>query len=73
LAPKKHPGHPRELDEAGCQKLLKEVEKYPELSLEEHAERFAKDHKIVLGITSMWNYFERLGIRRKKNTPSSRA
>jgi transposase len=73
LAPKIHPGHPRALDEASCQKLLKQVEKHPDLSLEEHAEKFAKEYKIVLGITSMWNYFDRLNIRRKKNTASSRA
>jgi transposase len=72
LSPKVHPGHPRELDEAGCQELLQQVEKYPDLSLEEHAKRFAKDHKIVLGITSMWNYFERLGVQRKKNASSPR-
>jgi transposase len=46
LAPKPHPGHPRDLDEVACQKLLKQVAKYPELSLEEHAERFAKDHQL---------------------------
>jgi transposase len=73
LAPKVHPGHPRDLDEAACQKLLKQVQKHPDLSLEEHAEKFAKEHKVVLGITSMWNYFERLGIRRKKNAASPRA
>jgi transposase len=71
LAPKAHPGHPRDLDEAACQKLLKQVEKYPDLSLEEHAEKFAKEHKRELGKSSMWNYFERLGIRRKKNPSSS--
>lgn len=73
LAPKDHPGHPRDLDEAGCQKLLKQVEQYPDLSLEEHAEKFAKEHKIVLGKLSIWNYFERLKVRRKKNVASSRA
>lgn len=72
LAPKVHPGHPRDLDEAGCQKLLKQVKQHPDLSLEEHAEKFAKEHKIVLGITSMWNYFERLNVRRKKNPASPR-
>jgi transposase len=71
LAPKAHPGHPRDLDEAACQKLLKQVEKYPDLSLEEHAEKFSKEHEGELGKSSMWNYFERLGIRRKKNASSS--
>jgi hypothetical protein len=52
--------------------LLKQVEKHPDLSLEEHAEKFSKDYKIVLGITSMWNYFERLGVKRKKNASSPR-
>lgn len=72
LAPKEHPGHPRDLDEAGCEKLLKQVEKHPDLSLEEHAEKFAKEQKIRLEKSSMWNYFERLGIRRKKNASNPR-
>lgn len=72
LAPKAHPGHPRDLDEANCEKLLKQVEKHPDMSLEEHAKKFSKDYKIVLGVTSMWNYFERLGVKRKKNTSSPR-
>jgi transposase len=72
LAPKVHPGHPRDLDEAACAKLLTQVEKHPDLSLEEHVEKFAKEHKMVLGITSMWNYFDRLNVRRKKNSASPR-
>jgi transposase len=71
LAPKVHPGHPRDLDEASCQKLIKQVEKYPDLSLEEHAEKFAQEQQIELGKSSLWNYFERLGIRRKKNATGS--
>lgn len=73
LAPQKHPGPGRKLDEAGCQKLLKQVEKYADLSLEEHAERFSKDHKLVLKKSSMANYFERLAVHRKKNASTSRA
>jgi putative transposase len=70
LAPKVHPGHPRDLDESACQKLVKQVEKYPDLNLEEHAEKFTQEQKIKLGKSSLWNYFERLGIRRKKNATS---
>jgi transposase len=72
LAPKEHPGHPRRLDEKLCQKLLKQVEDYPDLSLEEHAEKFGKAHKIKLQKSSVWDYFERLGVRRKKNASSTR-
>jgi putative transposase len=71
LAPRVHPGHPRDLDEAGCQKLVKQVEKYPDLNLEEQAEKFAQEQQIELGKSSLWNYFERLGIRRKKNATGS--
>jgi transposase len=72
LAPKDHPGHPRRLDEEMCQKLLKQVKEYPDLSLEEHAEKFSKVQKVELQKSSVWNYFERLDIQRKKNAPSSR-
>ena len=72
LAPQPHPGPRRRLDETDCQKLSKQVEKHPDLSLEEHAERLSKDHKLKLKKSSIANYFERLGIRRKKNATSSR-
>lgn len=70
LAPQKHPGPGRRLDESDCQKLVKQVEKYPDLSLEEHAEKFSKEHKLTLKKSSMANYFERLDVRRKKNASS---
>lgn len=73
LAPKEHPGHPRRLDEKLCEKLLKQVEEYPDLSLEEHAEKFSKAQKVNLQKSSVWDYFERLGVRRKKNASSTRA
>jgi transposase len=72
LAPKEHPGQPRRLDEGLCQKLVKQLEEYPDLSLEEHAEKFSKAQKVELRKSSMGNYFERLGVHRKKNVTSSR-
>jgi transposase len=72
LAPQKHPGPGRRLAEVDCQKLLKQVEKYPDLSLEEQAEKLAKDHKLNLKKSSIANYFERLDVHRKKNTSSPR-
>jgi transposase len=72
LAPKAHPGHPRRLGEGLCQKLVKQVEEHPDLSLEEHAEKFSKAYKVELRKSSMGNYFERLGIHRKKNASSPR-
>jgi transposase len=72
LAPQTHPGPGRRLAEAECQKLLAQVEKYPDLSLEEHAEKFSNDHKLTLKKSSMGNYFERLDVHRKKNASSSR-
>lgn len=72
LSAQVHPGPGRSLDETGCEKLLNQVEKYPDISLEEHAEKLAKDHKLDLKKSSIANYFERLGVRRKKNASSSR-
>jgi transposase len=72
LAPKEHPGHPRRLGETLCQKLLKQVEDHPDLSLEEHAEKFSNAQKVELRKSSMGNYFERLGVQRKKNASSPR-
>jgi putative transposase len=73
LSPKVHPGPGRRLDEAGCQKLLKQVVKYADLSLEEHAEKFATHHTLTLKKSSIANYFERLNVQRKKNTSGPRA
>lgn len=70
LAPQPHPGPGQRLDETGCEKLLKQVEKHPDLSLEEHAEKLSKDHKLKLQKSSIANYFERLGVHRKKNASS---
>lgn len=72
LSPHPHPGPGQRLDETGCQTLLTQVEKNPDLSLEEHADKLSKDHKLKLKKSSIANYFERLGVRRKKNTTSSR-
>jgi len=54
------------LDKKGCQKLLKQVEKYPDLSLQEHADRYAEKQGIRLTFSGINTYFKRLGIRRKK-------
>jgi transposase len=70
LAPQPHPGPGQRLDETGCEKLLKQVENYPDLSLEEHADKLSKDHKLKLKKSSIGNYCKRLGIRRKKNATS---
>lgn len=72
LAPKDHPGQPRWLDEELCEKLVKQVGDYPDLSLEEHAQKFSKAQKVKLQKSSVGSYFERLGVRRKKNASSAR-
>ncbi len=70
LTPKKHPGQLPRLDEAACRKLLEQVEKNNDLSLEEHAVKFAEEQGIALKKSSVANYFARLGIRRKKDAAS---
>ncbi len=70
LHPTKPPGAPPRLDEQACRKLLEQVEKNNDLSLEEHAVKFAEEQGIALKKSSVANYFARLGIRRKKDAAS---
>lgn len=73
LEAQKHPGHPRRLNQAACQKLLEQLESHSDLTLEEHALKFSKEQGIELKKSSIANYFVRLGVRRKKDSTSQRA
>ena len=70
LSPKVRPGQSPRLDEAGCQKLLEQLEANNDLSLEEHAGKFSEEHGVELKKSSIANYFARLGVRRKKSPMS---
>lgn len=73
LSPKKVPGPAPRLDEAACQKLLKQLEKHNDLSLEEHAEKFSEAQGVTLKKSAVGKYFARLGVRRKKSPLPARA
>lgn len=73
LAARKNPGQPRRLDEAACHKLLEQLERNSDLTLEEHALKFSREQGIELKKSAVANYFVRLGVRRKKDHPSQRA
>lgn len=71
LSPKQVPGPAPHLDEAACQKLLEQLEKHNDLSLEEHAIKFSEAQGIPLKKSAIGKYFSRLGVRMKKK-PSVR-
>ncbi len=73
LKPKVRPGQSPRLDKEGCRKLLEQVEKNSDLSLEEHAVKFSKEQGIELKKSAVANYFTRLGVKRKKDASSQRA
>lgn len=73
LQPRVRPGQLPRLDEQACKKLLEQVEQNNDLSLEEHAVKFAEEQGIELKKSSIANYFARLGVRRKKDAASPRA
>lgn len=73
LQPKFRPGQARRLDEKACRKLLEQLERNNDLSLEEHAAKFAEEQGVELKKSSIANYFARLGVKRKKDAASQRA
>ena len=68
LQPKVRPGQARRLDEKACRKLLEQLERNNDLSLEEHAAKFAEEQGVELKKSSVANYFARLGVKRKKTS-----
>lgn len=73
LQPRIRPGQQPRLDKEACRKLLEQVKANNDLSLEEHAAKFAGEQGIKLKKSSIANYFARLGVRRKKDATSPRA
>jgi transposase len=67
LEARQPPGRPAKLDEQGCERLKQQVKDYPSLSLQEHADRYAKHYKQRLSFSGINGYFNRLGIKRKKD------
>lgn len=67
LVSKPHPGQARRLDAEQCRKLVRQVEKNADLTLEEHAALFSKAQGVSLKKSSIGNYFASLGVRRKKD------
>lgn len=70
LSAKSPPGRPCKLDEAGWRRLLEQLKAKPDLTLQEHAELYAKDNGVVLAPSTVDSYFTRLGVRRKKDALS---
>ena len=73
LRPKARSGQLPRLDEEGCRKLLEQLKHNSDLSLEEHAAKFAEEHGVELKKSAIGKYFARLGVRRKKDPASQRA
>lgn len=44
LEARQPPGRPAKLDEQGCERLKQQVKDYPSLSLQEHADKYAKSN-----------------------------
>jgi transposase len=73
LKPQSPPGRPTKLDDKGCERLKAQVKDKPSLSLQEHADEYAKRYKKRLSFSGINGYFKRLGIRRKKDALPQRA
>jgi transposase len=72
LEPHRPPGRPTKLDDKGCERLKAQVKDKPSLSLQEHADEYAKSYKKRLSFSGINGYFKRLGIKRKKDALSQR-
>jgi transposase len=70
LSAKSPPGREPMLDEAKRELLLKQLEARADLTLQEHADLYAKDNGVVLAASTVNSYFRRLGVRRKKDLSS---
>jgi len=66
LQAKSPPGRPALLDSKRQKQLLLQLESKFDITLEEHAELYAKDQGVKLSASTIDNYFKRLGVRRKK-------
>ena len=70
LAATPHPGKRRRLDAEGCEVLRRQVQEYPDWTLERHAQALAKDTGTPIKKSSVGNYFKRLGVTHKKRALS---
>ena len=70
LQAKSPPGRTPLLDAEEQRLLLVQLEAEPDLTLEEHAELYAKERGVRLAASTVDNYFKRLGVKRKKVSAS---
>lgn len=58
----------------GCEDSLRDwIEKRPEITLEELAEKLLEDRKVQASISSIWRKLQSMGLRHKKNGFRGRA
>lgn len=67
LAAKSPPGRRRKLSAEQEEALHKQVLKYPDRTLQEHADLLEKEQGVKLVFSAINNYFKRMGISYKKN------
>lgn len=66
LEPKKHPGQPAWLSKEDSKKLKKQVEKYPDLTLDEHSDLLYEKTGLKLARSTMHKYLDKMNLSLKK-------
>jgi len=67
LGAKKPPGRKRKLNAKQTEALYQQVLKYPDRTLQEHADLLEEEQGVKLAFSAVNTYFKRMGISFKKN------